>query len=78
MRRAITYYRGPAVAMLVTLLPSEKPTGQRRRVLWAVAVADVLDKTAVVLATCVPLREARALVAAHWHITTAELEHPYP
>lgn len=78
MRRAITYYHGPAVAMMVTLLPSEKLKPDRRRVLYAVAAVDVLAETALVLATRVPLREARRAIADHWGITTAQLENPTP
>ena len=78
MRRAITYHRGTASGVLLTLLPSEKLKPDRRRVLYIVAVIDLHEQRAAVLANHVPLREARALLAAHWGITTAELEHPNP
>lgn len=78
MRRAITYYRGTAAGVLITLLPSEKLKADRRRVLYVVAVLEIHDQRATVLAHHVPLREARALLAARWGITTAQLEHPDP
>ncbi len=74
----LTYHRGPAAAVMISLLPSEKLKADRRRVLYAVAVVDVTNKTALILAPAAPLREARRAIAEHWGITTAQLEYPDP